>query len=242
MGRHADRIVEAVVGRRAVRPLYARALRLKHINPGDIACFVLLECSFGVAMVLTLAGLASWWSVVVLPVTIALMVKLNDIVAGLADGVSGAAGRASSTRRANSAASQRPPARRARPAAAPRATGTSAARITGTSAVPRVAGSAAAPRAAGASAAPRANPGCSTPGGSTPRQQGAQPRTPHRHGRGSASAGGSSAPRHRATPAHSEPELPPDPTGEELIAFFSEFGGGDNGRRTKRGSRRDTPS
>jgi hypothetical protein len=66
-----------------MRPLYARLLRLKHITPGGLLCFVFLEGAVALGILLALAELVSWWGVIVLPLTVALMVKLNDVIAGL---------------------------------------------------------------------------------------------------------------------------------------------------------------
>lgn len=67
--------------RRAL-PLYARMLRLRHLAPSGLLCFVFLEGAVVLGVLLALAELVSWWGVVVLPVTVALMVKFNDLVAG----------------------------------------------------------------------------------------------------------------------------------------------------------------
>jgi hypothetical protein len=66
------------------RPLYARVLRLRHLHPSGMACFALLEGSVGVALLLALAELVSWWALIVLPALVALLVKGNDVVAGVA--------------------------------------------------------------------------------------------------------------------------------------------------------------
>lgn len=73
------------------RPLYARILRLKHITPSGLLCFVFLEGAVALGALLALAELVSWWGVIVLPLTVALMVKLNDVIAGMLPGA-GAAG------------------------------------------------------------------------------------------------------------------------------------------------------
>jgi hypothetical protein len=65
------------------RPLYARLLRLKHITPGGMLCFVFLEGAVALGILLALAELVSWWGVIVLPLTVAVMVKLNDVIAGM---------------------------------------------------------------------------------------------------------------------------------------------------------------
>lgn len=63
-------------------PRYARILRLRHLAPGGFACFAFFEGSIVLAVLLAFAELVSWWAVVVVPVTVAAMVKLNDYVAG----------------------------------------------------------------------------------------------------------------------------------------------------------------
>ena len=63
-------------------PLYARMLRLRYICPGALLCFALFEGTIIVAGLLSLAELTSWWAVVVLPLTVAGMVKVNDVAAG----------------------------------------------------------------------------------------------------------------------------------------------------------------
>jgi hypothetical protein len=70
----------AAKGRR--RPLYARLLRLHRLRPGPVLCFIFLEGAIALGVLLALANLASWWTVLALPAAVALMVKLNDIVAG----------------------------------------------------------------------------------------------------------------------------------------------------------------
>jgi hypothetical protein len=64
------------------QPLYARMLRLRHLSPSGFLCFVFLEGAVALGFLLALAELVSWWGVLVLPVTVAAMVKLNDVVAG----------------------------------------------------------------------------------------------------------------------------------------------------------------
>ncbi|MEV6694287.1 hypothetical protein AB0M35_22710 [Micromonospora sp. NPDC051196] len=63
------------------RPLYARVLGLRFVNPGGVLCFVFFEGAIALAALLTLAELVKWWAVVVLPAAVAVMVKLNDLVA-----------------------------------------------------------------------------------------------------------------------------------------------------------------
>lgn len=64
------------------RPMYARALRLRHLYPGGMLCFVYFEGAIALGLLLALAELVSWWVVLILPVSVALMVKVNDLVAG----------------------------------------------------------------------------------------------------------------------------------------------------------------
>lgn len=64
------------------RPVYARVLRLRHIRPSPVLCFVFFEGSLALAILLALTEIVSWWVVIVLPVLVAVMVKLNDVVAG----------------------------------------------------------------------------------------------------------------------------------------------------------------
>jgi hypothetical protein len=65
------------------QPLYARMLRLRHLAPSGFLCFVFLEGAVALGMLLALAELVSWWGVLVLPATVAGMVKLNDVIAGM---------------------------------------------------------------------------------------------------------------------------------------------------------------
>jgi hypothetical protein len=65
------------------RPLYARMLRLRYLAPSGFLCFVFLEGAVALGFLLALAELVSWWGVVVLPVAVAAMVKLNDAVTGV---------------------------------------------------------------------------------------------------------------------------------------------------------------
>ncbi|MFY1617200.1 hypothetical protein [Micromonospora sp. WMMD736] len=65
------------------RPLYARLLGLRFVNPGGVLCFLFFEGVIALAVLLALAELVSWWAVLVLPVVVAAMVKLNDMVAAV---------------------------------------------------------------------------------------------------------------------------------------------------------------
>lgn len=66
---------------RRYRPLYARLLGLRFVNPGGVLCFLFLEGAVALAVLLALAELVNWWAVPVLPMAVAVMVKLNDEVA-----------------------------------------------------------------------------------------------------------------------------------------------------------------
>ncbi|WP_233512420.1 hypothetical protein [Micromonospora deserti] len=65
------------------RPLYARVLGLRFVNPGGVLCFVFFEGAIALAALLALAELVTWWAVLILPATVAVMVKLNDVVAAM---------------------------------------------------------------------------------------------------------------------------------------------------------------
>lgn len=64
------------------RPLYARVLRLRHIRPSGVLCFVFFEGSIALGVLLALTEIVSWWVVAILPLLVAAMVKLNDLIAG----------------------------------------------------------------------------------------------------------------------------------------------------------------
>ncbi len=64
------------------RPIYARVLGLQYLRPGGLLCFLFFEGAIALGTLLALAELVNWWAVVVLPVSVAAMVKLNDVVAG----------------------------------------------------------------------------------------------------------------------------------------------------------------
>ena len=64
-------------------PLYPRLLRLQHVHPNAWQRAVLGEGMAVLGVLLSLADLASAWSIVVLPVAVALVVKAHDLVSGL---------------------------------------------------------------------------------------------------------------------------------------------------------------
>lgn len=65
-----------------LRPLYARLLGLRYLNPGGMLCFVYFEGTIALGVLLALAELVTWWGVLILPASVAVMVKVNDMVAG----------------------------------------------------------------------------------------------------------------------------------------------------------------
>jgi len=73
----------ASVARAAKPPMYWRMLRLQHVRPNGWQRAVLVEGVLGLSLVLVLADVASAWTLLVLPLASALMVKANDVVAGL---------------------------------------------------------------------------------------------------------------------------------------------------------------
>ncbi|WP_347404675.1 hypothetical protein [Solwaraspora sp. WMMD1047] len=64
-----------------LRPLYARVLGLSHLDPGGLLCFAFFEGTLILAFLLALAELISWWGLLILPASVAVMVKVNDLVA-----------------------------------------------------------------------------------------------------------------------------------------------------------------
>jgi hypothetical protein len=64
-------------------PLYARVLRLRHVRPSGFLCFLFFEGALAISVLLALAELVPWVAVPVLPIVVAVMVKLTDLLAGL---------------------------------------------------------------------------------------------------------------------------------------------------------------
>ena len=62
-------------------PLYWRVLRLRRLRPRPAVTFLLFEGSIALAVLLSLAEVIDWWSAFMIPVSVALMVKLNDLIA-----------------------------------------------------------------------------------------------------------------------------------------------------------------
>jgi hypothetical protein len=63
-------------------PMFWRVLRLRHIRPNGWLRALFFEGSVALAVVLVLAGAASVWTIVVLPLVVALIVKANDVLVG----------------------------------------------------------------------------------------------------------------------------------------------------------------
>ena len=74
------------------RPLYWRLLALRHVRPNAWQRAALAEGTIGLAAVLVLADVATAWTLLVLPLAVAVLVKAHDLLAGVLDrGVDGAA-------------------------------------------------------------------------------------------------------------------------------------------------------
>jgi hypothetical protein len=65
------------------RPLYWRLLRLRHVHPNGWQRALLGEGAIAVAVILVLADRASAWALLILPLTVAAVVKAHDVLAGL---------------------------------------------------------------------------------------------------------------------------------------------------------------
>jgi hypothetical protein len=63
-------------------PLYWRALRLRHVHPNGWQRAAMIEGVVVFAVILVLAGVATAWSILVLPVVVALLVKAHDLLVG----------------------------------------------------------------------------------------------------------------------------------------------------------------
>ncbi|MCU1672607.1 MAG: hypothetical protein JWN77_720 [Frankiales bacterium] len=64
------------------RPLYPRLLRLRNVHPNAWQRALLGEGALGVAALLVLADLATSWTLLVLPLAVAAVVKAHDLLAG----------------------------------------------------------------------------------------------------------------------------------------------------------------
>lgn len=65
------------------RPLYPRLLQLRHLHLNAWQRAVLGEGALAVAALLVLADVASAWTLLVLPLAVAVLVKLHDVLAGV---------------------------------------------------------------------------------------------------------------------------------------------------------------
>lgn len=63
--------------------LYPRLLRLRHVRPNGWQRALLGEGALAVAGLLVLADVATAWSLLVLPLAVAVLVKSHDLLAGV---------------------------------------------------------------------------------------------------------------------------------------------------------------
>ena len=66
----------------AKRPLYFRLLRVRHLTARPWVVFLLFEGSFGLAGLLVLAEIVNLWGLLAIPIAVAVMVKINDVITG----------------------------------------------------------------------------------------------------------------------------------------------------------------
>ena len=64
-------------------PMYWRLLRLRNVKPNGWQRAIFVEGVLALSLVLVLADVASAWTLLVLPLASALMVKGHDVIAGL---------------------------------------------------------------------------------------------------------------------------------------------------------------
>jgi hypothetical protein len=67
----------------ARRPLYPRLLRLRAVHPNAWQRALLGEGALAIAVLLVLADLATAWTLLVLPLAVAAVVKAHDLLAGI---------------------------------------------------------------------------------------------------------------------------------------------------------------
>lgn len=79
----AEPVVEDAPPTKAKTPLYPRLLRLRHVHPNAWQRAALGEGAVGVGVLLSMADLATAWSIVALPVAVAVVVKAHDALQGL---------------------------------------------------------------------------------------------------------------------------------------------------------------
>lgn len=63
--------------------MYWRLLRLHHLHPNGWQRAILVEGVLALSLVLVLADVASAWTLLVLPLASALVVKAHDVLVGL---------------------------------------------------------------------------------------------------------------------------------------------------------------
>ena len=73
---------ERSTDRPAKRPVYPRVLRLRHLHLSAWQRAVLGEGAIAAALLLVAADVATAWTLLVLPLAVAAVVKVNDLVAG----------------------------------------------------------------------------------------------------------------------------------------------------------------
>lgn len=78
-------VASAAAGKKEKRPLYPRLLRLRHVHPNAWQRAALGEGAIGVGVLLSMADLATAWTIVALPVAVAAIVKAHDVLQGLLD-------------------------------------------------------------------------------------------------------------------------------------------------------------
>ena len=67
-------------------PLYWRLLRLRYLRPNGWQRAVLVEGVLGLSVVLVLADVASAWTLLVMPLASAVVVKAHDVLLGMLGG------------------------------------------------------------------------------------------------------------------------------------------------------------
>ena len=70
-------------GQPAKRPIYPRLLRLRHLHLKAWQRAALGEGAVATALLLVAADVATGWTLLVLPLAVAAVVKANDVVAGV---------------------------------------------------------------------------------------------------------------------------------------------------------------
>jgi hypothetical protein len=82
--RHPDeQPASELAAKKEKKPLYPRLLRLRHIQPNAWQRAALGEGAIGAGVLLAMADLASAWTIVVLPLAVAAVVKGHDLLQGL---------------------------------------------------------------------------------------------------------------------------------------------------------------